>query len=437
MFVINLQPLILIYCEHIAPRLRYITHELITRRMGVSYEITTSQSTFLAYTGPKINYSHQLLESAVSIVPHDILFEDQITNHHVPVQHNHEWDTLIWEQPGIVPFELFAASFYLLSRYEEYLPHKVDEHGRFDPDQSLALHYGFLETPLVDKWALNLLSTLEKEYGPIAAKLPKFEMISTFDLDTAFLYKGLENYRQFRKTVKSFTLMNVKKLAEQFNVLHKEARDPYDTYQYIHQTTNGHKVIYFILSGGDSEYDEGIPFETNEMQDLVRSLVRHYELGLHPSYLTSQQPELLTIEKQTLEAITQKKATKSRQHFLRFQLPHTMNNLIAEGFTEDYSMMYSDQVGFRASTAHPFFFFDLVNNTTTALTLFPPTIMDVTLRFGMNLTIPAALQKIDQLLAEVKQVNGLFISIWHNNNMSHVNEWASWNEVFEKVHHQS
>ena len=33
-----------------------------------------------------------------------------------------------------IPFDVFAASFFLVSRYEEYLEFQPDAHGRF-PDQ--------------------------------------------------------------------------------------------------------------------------------------------------------------------------------------------------------------------------------------------------------------------------------------------------------------
>lgn len=97
-------------------------------------------------------------------------------------------------------------------------------------------------------------------------------------------------------------------------------------------------------------------------------------------------------------------------------------------------MAYSDIAGFRASTAHPFQFFDLESNKTTALTIYPTLLMDVTLRYNMNLTTHAAISKAEQLIQEVKQVNGVCISLWHNSNLSETNNWLHWKEVFEKIH---
>jgi hypothetical protein len=47
-------------------------------------------------------------------------------------------------QIGDLPFDPLAATFYLVSRYEEYLPFIPDEHGRFPAKQSFAFSNGFL-----------------------------------------------------------------------------------------------------------------------------------------------------------------------------------------------------------------------------------------------------------------------------------------------------
>lgn len=425
----------LIYAEHIdSPRLSYILQEIFTRRLGIGYELTSDLTTLTAFNGPRINYSHAEIEGCLHIRPHHLLFETEVNNYSILCKHDHEWDTLMLEQFADIPFDLFAASFFLLSRYEEYLPHKVDEHGRFDPEQSLAVQYGFIETPLVDKWAIKLKEELERKFGTIQAHTPKYQFISTFDIDTAYLYKGLEYARQLKKTIKSASLLRFGRLAEQVQVLHRHQQDPYDTYQYIHQVTKGLKVIYFVLSSGQSEYDEAIPLETHEMKTLLHHLAPHHSMGIHFSYETYNNSSMMHSEKTALEQVLNRKCVLNRQHFLRFQLPETMNLLIANGITEDYSMAYSDVCGFRASTAHPFTFFDLENNTPTALLLYPTSLMDVTLRFNMNLTISSSLNKAEQLIQEIKQVNGLCITIWHNSNLSNTNEWFAWREVFEKIH---
>lgn len=434
-FYANLRVLILIYAPHISsPRLQYVLNELFSRRLGMVYRLTDSTNDLDTHPGARINYSHENLPHCLHIKPHALLQETQLVNHSTKVKYDKEWDSIFFEQPGHVPFDLFAASFYLLSRYEEYLPHKVDDHGRFHHDQSLAVQQGFIEVPLVDKWVLMLKNELEKQFGNIAASPPAFQCISTVDIDVAYLYKGIVPYRQLRKLAKSVLLLRFGKAAEQLRVRSKKLRDPYDTYDYLHRITRNVTLKYFILSGGHTEHDQALPINGNEMRSLLRSLAAKHEVGLHPSYASSEQDQLIPLEKQQLEAVTGSRIISGRQHFLRFRLPHTMNVLIRSGIGHDYSMAYSGIAGFRASTAHPFYFYDLEQNHATPLVLYPTCVMDVTLRYNLGLTVHAAQNKIEQLMQEVKQVNGLFISIWHNSNLSHTDGWMPWKEVFEKIH---
>jgi hypothetical protein len=411
-----------------------VLKELFTRRLGMNYTLTGSIEELNAHNGARINYSHEDLPHCLHIKPHPLLNEMQLANHSTRVKYDKDWDSIFFEQPGHVPFDLFAASFYLLSRYEEYLPHKVDEHGRFHHEQSLAVQQGFIETPLVDKWTLLLKHELEKQFGSIPAAPPSFRCISTVDIDTAYLYKGIPSYRQFRKLVKSVLSFRFGKAGEQFKVQSGKQRDPYDTYEYLQRITRNATLKYFILSGGNTEYDFPLPITGNEMQSLLRSLSAKHELGIHPSYASSDDEQLIVQEKQLLESVIKRKVKYSRQHFLRFKLPHTMNRLIETGIEEEYSMAYSGIAGFRASTAHPFGFYDLEQNKATSLVLYPTCVMDVTLRYNMGLTVHGAQAKVEQLMQEVKHVNGLFISIWHNSNLSTTDEWLPWKDVFEKIH---
>src|SRR5207247_9575613 len=85
----------------------------------------------------KINYSTTAVEvNEIQISPHTLLFENGIVHRLVEC---FEWKGLkaFFKTEGDIPFDIFAASFYLLTRYEEYLPHKEDEYGRFAHTNSL------------------------------------------------------------------------------------------------------------------------------------------------------------------------------------------------------------------------------------------------------------------------------------------------------------
>ena len=125
--------------------------------------------------------------------------------------------------------------------------------------------------------------------------------------------------------------------------------------------------------------------------------------------------------------------TKSRQHFLRLKFPDTYRQLLNAGILEDYTMGYASNPGFRAGICTPYFFYDLKKETTTNLVILPFQIMDVTLKDYMKLSPAEALKEIEMLMMEVKQVNGTFVSIWHNETITNSGVWEGYREVFEKM----
>jgi hypothetical protein len=145
------------------------------------------------------------------------LYEENIHRHEIVVESDEKWQKIFFKNPfknipdfrqptQFLNFDVFAASFYLLSRYEEYLPHKKDEHLRFKAENSLAFQNQFLEIPLVDMWANLIGEMIKKQYpqckdNELAPK-QKFEIINTIDIDFAYRYKGLSMFRNLKKAIR-------------------------------------------------------------------------------------------------------------------------------------------------------------------------------------------------------------------------------------------
>ncbi|WP_407281437.1 polysaccharide deacetylase family protein [Tenacibaculum maritimum] len=134
-----------------------------------------------------------------------------------------------------------------------------------------------------------------------------------------------------------------------------------------------------------------------------------------------------------MERITNMPITRSRQHYLRFNLPETYQKLIDLEIVEDYSMGYADHVGFRASTCTPFYFYDLDFEIQTPLKIFSFALMDTTLNDYMKLTPKQSLGRIRDLKNEVKKVNGVFITLFHNESLSNYLRWKGWGNVYKSM----
>jgi hypothetical protein len=89
---------------------------------------------------------------------------------------------------GDFAFDVFAAAFYLLSRYEEYLPHELDQYGRYAHTNSLAFREGFLDQPLINCWLQALKQSLSQKFSELLFRQKSFKCILSYDIDIAYSY---------------------------------------------------------------------------------------------------------------------------------------------------------------------------------------------------------------------------------------------------------
>ena len=96
-------------------------------------------------------------------------------------------------------------------------------------------------------------------------------------------------------------------------------------------------------------------------------------------------------------------------------------------------MGYPNVVGFRASTCTPFYFYDLDFEIQTPLKIFPIAFTDIALKEHLELSNIESLSKILALKAAVKEVNGTFISVFHNEAFCENAYWKGWSEIYMKM----
>ncbi|MEP2170924.1 MAG: polysaccharide deacetylase family protein [Polaribacter sp.] len=428
--------MILIYTHKITPRVRYIFKHILTRTLLIPVDFTSKIEEFVAHNGPKMTYTKTPLGNEFFVKSNDLLFEQGVNDMEIVIQ---KWDEVpCFFKAGAksaIPYDIFAASFYLISRYEEYLPHVKDKHGRYTAEQSLAFKYRFLEKPVVDIWAYKLLDALKEKFPNYKYNKREYKFISTVDIDNAYAYKYKSLVRGiggFFNDLFHFRLVNVwNRFAVTFNI----KKDPFDTFQQILDIRKGKNIrtIFFFLIGDYTTFDTNVSASKNKYRLLIKEMVDYARVGLHPSYFTMNNTELLKKEKIRLEQIINMPIQRSRQHYLRFSLPETYQNLIDLEILEDHSMGYASNVGFRASTCTPFYFYDLDFEIQTPLKIFPFALMDTTLNDYMKLTPRQSLGRIRDLKNEVKAVNGTFITLFHNESLSNYDRWKGWKRLYDSM----
>ncbi len=427
--------MVLLYTHKITPRVNYTFDFIFSHVLNIPYEITQNIEEFKNSPAAKINYSHEELKEGIFIKPNDLLFENNIEEKQIFIT---QWDNVkIFFQTNddsALPFDMFAAIFYLISRYEEYLPFTADIHGRFEAKESLAWQNNFLQNPIIDQWIYAFADILKEKYPDLQFPGRKFKFISTIDIDNAyaFLFKGIS--KTLGATLRSFINLDLEDNIRRYRTLAGK-RDPYDTYDIfadIHQKY-GIEPIWFFLVGNSGKFDNNISVEKAAYQKLIKDLAQKYDIGLHPSYKTAKKPYLLEEEINKLENIVGKKITKSRQHYLKLHFNQTYHNLIKAGIKEDYTMGYATDIGFRAGTCTPFYYYDLEEETPTGLKVYPFQIMDITLNKYRGQNITEAISSVESLIEKIKKVDGTFISIWHNEALSDHGHWKGWEQVYREM----
>lgn len=428
--------MLLVYTHKITPRLSYIFKHFFVRILQIPVSFTTKVDEFVAHNGLKMTYAKQPLASEFFIRSHDLLFEQGINDIDISIL---KWDEAPCFFPAgeasSIPFDIFAASFYLMSRYEEYLPHVQDYHERFPAEESIAFKNGFLEQPVIDIWAFKFLALLKEKFPNYDYKERKFELISTIDVDTAYAFKHKGIVRTiggFIKDIVSFRFLN---FWNRLLTLMNFKKDPFNTFSEILNIKKeyGVKTLFFFLLGDYTTFDKNISAENIKFQSLIKSVGDYAKIGMHPSYFSYKSMDKIKKEKLRLEYITNTPIMFSRQHFLRVSIPETYQYLIDLDIQEDYTMGYAKQVGFRASTCSPFYFYDLDFEIQTPLKIVPFAVMDVTLRDFMKLNNKESLAKILELKAIVKSVNGTFVPLFHNETLSETMGWQGWTEIYKKM----
>ena len=429
-----MEPAALVYSHSVSPRLQYVI-EFLSGYYQLPFRMIYDEEKYISAIHPcKINYSyHRLTDDEIFIHSHALVFESSVR----PVKtecFKKDGYTAFFKSEGDVGFDLFAGIFYLLSRYEEYLPHTKDIYGRYAHQNALAFKENFLQLPLVNIWLEHFRQLLAGRNSAFAGSTSTFSYIPTYDIDMAWTFR----HKGFQRNAGGILMLLLKakfrQAAQRIGVIRGKRPDPYDAYQWmddLHHRYQLHPLYFFLVATDRGKYDRNIDTANAVFRKLILDTSANYAIGLHPSWASGDQPTLLQKEKDLLQQITEKKITMSRQHYIRMSLPATYQQLISKGITDDYSMGYGSINGFRASVAGPFFWYDLKNEEQTTLRIHPFCFMDANSFYEQQQSPEQTAMELAEYYHNIRSVNGSMITIWHNSFLGTSPEFKGWRELYE------
>ena len=427
--------MLLIYTQKVTPRIRYIFRQICTHILGVPIEFTSKIETFVAYKDAKMSYGKQPLGNELFIESADLLFQTGFTTFTIEVSS--------WEDSSCffkslnsrtaLPYDIFAASFYLLSRYEEYFPKEKDEFNRFQASESLAYKNNFLKDPVVDVWTLRFKKVLLNHFPDLLFTSQRFRTIPIVSVSEAFAYKEKGMLRSLGGILKDLSGFRLRRINTRFKVLLGFKKDPYNTFDYILslQKADRKKLVLLFGLGAYSSFEKSIGANKLRYRSLIKAVADYAEVGLRVSYAAIADRVQLKKEKKLLENITHRPLKQTICSYYKLNLPETYRNMVEMEITEDYSMGYPSNAGFRAGTCSPFLFYDLNFEVQTPLWVHSFCFTHAAFRKIQD--VSKAKEVVQHLMTKVARVDGIFIPVFTNGLFVATKRGVFWRALFEFI----
>lgn len=420
---------LLVYTDFVTERLDY-TLKFICQPRGIHFQFCNDPIRFEHESNKaKLVYSTYPFEHTYpTIQPAKLLFEDDVKSQDLNLFKNDKLECLSFDH---LP-DALASIFYIISRYEEYLPYHPDAHDRFTSKHSILNTYNWLQKPIADIWAEYILNQILEYYPEFQITKPKAILTLTFDIDNTFAFKHKNIVQLLGGRLKDFIQGNSPQQELRRKVLNNQISDPNDTFDVIlNYAQSGNNVKVFWHLGDFKKHDRNITWTNAVHQRLIQKMAAKIQVGIHPSYFSYLNERLVKQERGRLEHIIKKPVFHSRQHFLKVRFPGTFELLNNITIKHDYSVGFADAVGFRMGTAQALPFYNLLKDEVTSLILHPFVYMDGTLNQYLKQSPEKAKETVDKLIQEVKIHGGDFICIWHNDTINNQGEWEDWKQVLD------
>ena len=407
--------MILIYCKKTSSRIEYTFNHIFKLILNKNFSITNSKSEFIDFSGYKFSYSNVPISNELFFQSNGLLEEKGLENHEVKI---FEWDNIKCffkvGQKSTIPFDIFSASFFLLSRYEEYMPYTGNKLSQFSHLQSVAYKENFLEIPLIDIWIEKLISVLENKIK-LKCKIDSNNQIGSIIISSLRPYKYTNKYpfESFMIWLKNLIKLNLWEAIEHLLVLLKIKIDPWEIDDYVKKIllTNKTKILFFFSFSSESFFKNETPKTNENFKKYIKEVHDNFKIGLLPSNNALKKLKTFELENFNLSKLVHIKIDKILLQEGLKKISEDYNNSLSLDYANDFSMGYTDAFGYRASTCSSFFFYDFSNETKTKLLVTPFVAHH---RLIDKISLSEVTDKIQKFKEIARKFSGSFSIIFNN-----------------------
>lgn len=344
--------------------------------------------------------------------------------------------------------DIFAASFFMLTRWEEYVNKTRDAHDRFLATESLAYKQGFLDKPIINEYVEKLKSMLLELDSNLKFKIQNSKLFVSCDVDQAFDCT-VENLKKLirvgagdilkRKSIKEFAKRVRRYIFNKLKNYKYDENYTFDWYMDLCEKAGIKASFYFIPTSVEKQ-NGCYELKDKKIQNLIKYIdSRGHEIGLHGSYQTYRDKEKAKLQKNMLDdtlkslGISQK-VVGNRQHYLRWDSSCTPSILEYTGFEYDTTGSYADIPGFRYGVCFEFSMFDFLNRKKLKIKQRPLIVMECSViddsYMGLGYT-QEALDIILNLKQKCFKYDGNFSLLWHNSHFYNVTDKEMFKEIIQ------
>ena len=438
--------------ENFSQERKYVIDTLFGEFLGLTYDLDISEKNDVLI---KVSKDHQIIIRDaffsqfqnpgdylnIGHIPKKIKFsKNQFTSDtDIPVIYGSD-NVHIKEKEIDCHIDLFASSFFMLTRWEEHVKPDRDNHNRFPATASLAYQNNFLKRPVVNEYAEMLWNMLKHLGFEGARKERNYQLIMTHDVDKIQLWndgiKGLVSAMKSEMLTRKNISLGLGYALSFLKTKSGIGKDPYDTFDYMMDISEKHgiKSHFYFMSGGTSEVDNRYQIKDKKIKRIKEKIQhRGHVIGFHPSYNAYNDERQWAHEKQMLEEALGTSVAEGRHHYLRFETPKTWQIWENNKMQKDSTMGYPDSIGFRCGTCYEFNIFNFLTRSQLNLKERPLIAMEATLVNYQGSSYENAIQEVSQLKECVKKYNGNFVFLWHNSSFFSY-PWNLFESLYEKVY---
>lgn len=402
---------------------------IVTESKYIHYSISFEDKELLFLDSFFNKYPTALSYLNPDAIPKKIIFtkNEFIVENKIPVIYGND-ELVISENKIFCGIDIFASSFFMLTRWEEHINKTRDFHNRFPGSDSIAFRNNFLNRPVVNEYVEMLWNMIQKLGYKGERRRGNFELVLTHDIDEL-------NYPGSYRTILGDVLKrgNLKLAQEHFKYIYLS--NPYDTFDFLMTTSEKLGVkscFYFMSTDSQLLYERNFYLKSRLFVSTIKKIKeRGHIIGFHPGYYTYDNFVRWSYEKRLLEKAVNHEIDEGRQHYLRMDITKTFTIWDKNNMKIDSTLSFADKEGFRCGTGDTFHIFDFCNRKQLNLEERPLIIMDRSLQQYQKYTYDQALEIFQHYISAGKKYRTKITLLFHNS--SFFGKWAGYDSLYKNL----